>query len=51
MSMAQMSHHLPVTIFGNYDSAQKFAKEHNGKRVLAFAEIPEALINLLNGKI
>jgi copper chaperone NosL len=37
--------------FGNYDSAQKFAKEHNGKRVLAFAEIPEALINLLNGKI
>ncbi|MGB6020570.1 MAG: nitrous oxide reductase accessory protein NosL [Sulfurimonadaceae bacterium] len=37
--------------FANYDSAQRFAKEHNGKRVIAFAAIPEALINLLNGKI
>jgi len=37
--------------FANYDTAQRFAKEHNGKRVMAFAEIPKALINLLNGRI
>jgi len=37
--------------FANYDTAQRFSKEHNGKRVMAFAEIPKALINLLNGRI
>ncbi len=37
--------------FASYDAARKFAKENNGKRVLAFSELSEALINLLNGKI
>ena len=37
--------------FANYDTAQRFSKEHNGKRVMAFAEIPDALIRLLNGRI
>ncbi|MCJ7765079.1 MAG: nitrous oxide reductase accessory protein NosL [Thiovulaceae bacterium] len=37
--------------FGSYDAAQRFAKQNNGTRVLAFTEISEALINLLNGKI
>jgi len=37
--------------FATKKSAELFAKEHNGKRVLAFNEIKLALINLINGRI
>lgn len=37
--------------FANYEDAKKFAASNNGKRVLAFKEIKEALIDLLNGRI
>ena len=37
--------------FDSFEKAEKFAKEHNGKRVMSFYEIPAALISLLNGKI
>ncbi len=37
--------------FATYESAQSYSKEHNGKRILNFKEIPEALIKLLNGRI
>ncbi len=37
--------------FSTYEDAKKFAKKYNGKRVLNFSEIKEALIRLLNGRI
>jgi len=37
--------------FATYEAADNYAKEHNGKRILNFKEIPEALIKLLNGRI
>lgn len=37
--------------FASYKEAQKFAKEHNGKRILSFQEVSDALIKLLNGRI
>ena len=37
--------------FSSYEEAKKFASKHNGKRVLAFNQIPSAIIDLLNGKI
>ncbi|OHE09577.1 MAG: hypothetical protein A2329_01790 [Sulfurimonas sp. RIFOXYB2_FULL_37_5] len=37
--------------FSSYEAAKSFASKHNGKRVLAFNQIPDALIKLLNGKI
>jgi len=37
--------------FATYERAERFAKEHNGKRVMSFREIPPALIDLINGKI
>ena len=33
------------------ESAKKFAKEYNGKRILKFDEVSDALIRLLNGRI
>ncbi len=37
--------------FASYEDAQAFSKRQNGKRVMAFAEISDALIRLLNGRI
>jgi nitrous oxide reductase accessory protein NosL len=37
--------------FGSFDAAKRFSEQNNGKRVLAFSELSEALVNLLNGKI
>ncbi len=37
--------------FARYEDAEAFSARHNGKRILSFAEIPLALINLLNGRI
>lgn len=37
--------------FETHESAKKYSKEHNGKRILKLKEIPEALISLLNGRI
>jgi nitrous oxide reductase accessory protein NosL len=37
--------------FGSKESAEKFAKEYSGKRVLKFDEVSDALIRLLNGRI
>ena len=40
-----------LVAFKLYSDAQRFAKEHNGKRVLSFSQVNYALINLLNGRI
>ncbi len=37
--------------FATKKSAENFAKKHNGMRVLAFDEIKNSLINLINGRI
>jgi len=37
--------------FASYEDAKAFAQKNNGKRVLAFKEIKEALIKLLNGSL
>jgi copper chaperone NosL len=37
--------------FASYKEAQKFAQEHNGKRILSFQEVSDALIRLINGRI
>ncbi len=33
------------------EAAEKFSKANNGKRIFKFDEVPNALINLLNGRI
>ena len=37
--------------FDSYAAAEEFSKEHNGKRILSFKEVSDALIRLLNGRI
>jgi len=37
--------------FATYEAAEKFSKNNNGKRVMSFHQIPDALIKLLNGKL
>ncbi|WP_373035984.1 nitrous oxide reductase accessory protein NosL [Sulfurimonas sp.] len=37
--------------FATYESAEDFSKTYNGKRIMHFNEISEALIRLLNGRI
>ncbi|WP_324170750.1 nitrous oxide reductase accessory protein NosL [Sulfurimonas sp.] len=37
--------------FATYASAEKYFKEHNGKRIMHFKDISDALIRLLNGRI
>lgn len=37
--------------FDSYKDAQEFAKEHNGKRIMSFKEVSDALIRLINGRI
>jgi len=37
--------------FDSYAAAEEFSKKHNGKRILSFKEISDALIRLINGRI
>lgn len=37
--------------FDSYAAAEEFSKAHNGKRILSFKEVSDALIRLLNGRI
>ena len=40
-----------LVAFDSYKMAKEFAAKHNGKRVLSFKEVSDALIRLLNGRI
>jgi len=40
-----------LVAFDSYKAAEEFAKKYNGKRVLGFREVNDALIRLLNGRI
>ncbi|EDZ61587.1 NosL protein [Sulfurimonas gotlandica GD1] len=40
-----------LTPFATYDLAEAYSKTHNGKRIMHFNEISNALIRLLNGRI
>jgi len=37
--------------FATKEAAEKFSKEYNGKRIMKFDEVSDALIRLLNGRI
>ena len=37
--------------FATYAEAEEFSKAHNGKRILHFKEVSDALIRLINGRI
>jgi len=37
--------------FDSYADAEEFSKTHNGKRILSFREVSDALIRLINGRI
>ena len=37
--------------FDSYAAAEEFSKAHNGKRILSFREVSDALIRLINGRI
>ncbi len=37
--------------FDSYSAAEDFSKKHNGKRILSFKEVSDALIRLINGRI
>ena len=37
--------------FDSYAAAEKFSKEHNGKRIMGFRDVSDALIRLINGRI
>ena len=37
--------------FASYEEAQKFSKQHKGKRIMSFHKVPDGLIKLLNGKV
>jgi nitrous oxide reductase accessory protein NosL len=40
-----------LVAFATREAAEKFSKKYNGKRILKFDEVPDALIRLLNGRI
>ena len=40
-----------LVAFDSYAAAEKFSKEHNGKRILGFRDVSDALIRLINGRI
>jgi len=40
-----------LVAFDSYAEAEAFSKKHNGKRILGFREVSDALIRLLNGRI
>ncbi len=37
--------------FDSYAAAEEFSKKNNGKRIMSFKEISDALIRLINGRI
>ena len=37
--------------FNSYADAEEFSKKHNGKRILGFRDVSDALIRLINGRI
>lgn len=37
--------------FDSYTAAEEFAKKNNGKKIMSFKEISDALIRLLNGRL
>ena len=37
--------------FDSYADAEEFSKAHNGKRIMSFKEVSDALIRLINGRI
>lgn len=37
--------------FSTYEAAENYSKKHNGKRIMNFKDISDALIRLLNGRI
>jgi len=37
--------------FDSYSAAETFSKKHNGKRILGFRDVSDALIRLINGRI
>lgn len=37
--------------FDSYAAAEEFSAKHNGKRILSFKEVSDALIRLINGRI
>ena len=40
-----------LTPFATYEAAENYSKKYNGKRIMHFNEISDALIRLLNGRI
>ena len=40
-----------LVAFDSYKDAEEFAKRYNGKRVMGFREVSDALVRLLNGRI
>jgi nitrous oxide reductase accessory protein NosL len=40
-----------LVAFDSYADAQEFVEKHNGKRILGFREVSDALIRLINGRI
>jgi nitrous oxide reductase accessory protein NosL len=40
-----------LVAFKNENDAKNFSKKHNGKRILKFNEVSDALIRLINGRI
>jgi len=40
-----------LVAFNSYTDAEEFSKKHNGKRILGFRDVSDALIRLINGRI
>jgi nitrous oxide reductase accessory protein NosL len=40
-----------LVAFQTKEEAENFSKTNNGKRIFAFADVPEALVNFLNGNL
>jgi len=40
-----------LVAFNSYADAEEFSKKHNGKRILGFRDVSDALIRLINGRI
>ena len=40
-----------LVAFNSYAAAEEFSKKHNGKRILGFRDVSDALVRLINGRI
>ena len=40
-----------LVAFDSYAAAEEFSKKHNGKRIMGFRDVSDALIRLINGRI